>query len=653
MRKLGIRIGYGLGRFLSRGYMSRLSVLLTDIFLSGLSYFLSFFLFWQFVRKTPLFAHLPSLMLVVMAVKGLWFYVFKTFNGVVRFAGEKDALRIMAANLVALMTLLLANNLLVEPVLGYRGPNTVLIFDFLVSGFFLIGYRLFIRLLVDKSRTGFGLKVPILIFGAGQSGYLTKRAIEKDPQMRYRIVAYVDDNPALHRKFVDGVPVYHTATHLEKLIKNNDIRQVIIAVQSLSEARKREVIEKCLALNVKVLQVPPVRHWIHSELRVSKLKDVRLEDLLGRDPIVIDTEAISRQLRGRRVLITGAAGSIGSEIARQVAGFEPADLIILDNAETPLVEIHLELSENHPDQSIQAFVGDITDKRRMEYVFDHFRPEVVFHAAAYKHVPIMELNPSEAVRVNVMGTKILADLSVKYGVEKFVMISTDKAVNPTSVMGASKRIAEIYTQSLFRQIQRSDKHHTRFVTTRFGNVLGSNGSVIPRFRKQIENGGPVTVTHPEITRYFMTIPEACRLVLEAGVMGEGGEIFLFDMGEKVRILDLAEKMIKLSGKKPYEEIDIVFTGLRPGEKLTEELLNDTEKTLPTHHKKIMKARVAEYNFDDVRVKLEALSKALHDGDDMALVSVMKELVPEYISNNSVFSVLDKIPVGSDISGEGV
>lgn len=651
MKKLGIKIGSGLSRFLTRGYMSRLTVLATDILLSGLSYFLSFFLFWHFVRRTSLVAHLPVLMLMVMAVKGIWFYVFKTFNGVVRFAGEKDALRILASSFLALLSLLALNNLITINVLGYRGPNTVLIFDFVVSAFFLIGYRLFIRFLADKSRAGFGLKIPTLIFGAGQSGYLTKRAIDKDPQMRYRIVAFLDDNPALHKKFMDGVPVYHTESYLEKLIKNNDIRQVIIAVQSLSDTRKREIIERCLALNVKILQVPPVRHWIHSELRVTKLKDVRLEDLLGRDPIVIDTAAISKQLKNRRVLITGAAGSIGSEIARQVASFQPADLIVLDNAETPLVDIHLELNELYPDLSIQAFVGDISDKRRMEYVFENFLPEVVFHAAAYKHVPIMEINPLEAGRVNIIGTKILADLAVKYDVEKFVMISTDKAVNPTSVMGASKRVAEIYTQSLFRQIQHS--RNTRFVTTRFGNVLGSNGSVIPRFRKQIENGGPVTVTHPEITRYFMTIEEACRLVLEAGVMGEGGEIFLFDMGEKVRILELAEKMIKLSGRKPYEEIDIVFTGLRPGEKLTEELLCDTEKTLPTHHKKIMKARVAEYDFEVVQSKMEELSKALRAGDDMAFVGIMKEMVPEYVSNNSVFSALDKVPLASDLSGEGI
>lgn len=651
MKKLGIKIGNGLSRFLTRGYMSRLTVLTTDILLSGLSYFLSFFLFWHFVRRTSLVVHLPALMLMVMAVKGIWFYVFKTFNGVVRFAGEKDALRILASNFMALLSLLALNNLITINVLGYRGPNTVLIFDFVVSAFFLIGYRLFIRFLADKSRAGFGLKIPTLIFGAGQSGYLTKRAIDKDPQMRYRIVAFLDDNPALHKKVMDGVPVYHTESYLEKLIKNNDIRQVIIAVQSLTDARKREIIEKCLALNVKILQVPPVRHWIHSELRVTKLKDVRLEDLLGRDPIVIDTAAISKQLNNRRVLITGAAGSIGSEIARQVASFQPADLIVLDNAETPLVDIHLELNELYPDLSIQALVGDITDKRRMEYVFENFRPEVVFHAAAYKHVPIMEINPLEAGRVNIIGTKMLADLAVKYDVEKFVMISTDKAVNPTSVMGASKRVAEIYTQSLFRQIQHS--RNTRFVTTRFGNVLGSNGSVIPRFRKQIENGGPVTVTHPEITRYFMTIEEACRLVLEAGVMGEGGEIFLFDMGEKVRILELAEKMIKLSGRKPYEEIDIVFTGLRPGEKLTEELLCDTEKTLPTHHKKIMKARVAEYDFEVVQSKMEELSKTLRAGDDLAFVGIMKEMVPEYLSNNSVFSALDKVPLASDLSGEGV
>ncbi|MCS6980267.1 MAG: polysaccharide biosynthesis protein [Flavobacteriales bacterium] len=632
--------------------MSRITVLVTDIFLSGVAYAISFIIFWQYVKKTPLLEHLPALVCVSMVVKGLWFFVFKTYNGVVRFAGEKDAFRILAAHFFALASGLAINKFLLEPLLGYRGPNSVLFFDFLTGTFFLVGYRVFIRIILDKSQAGFGLKIPTLIYGAGQYGYITKRALEKDPQNRFRIVAFVDDNPALNKKIVDGVPVYHTETNLERLVRENDIRQIIIAIQSLSEKRKKDIIEQCLALNLKVLKVPSVRSWIHSEMSAAKLKDVRLEDLLGREPIVIHTEAISNQLKDRRVLITGAAGSIGSEIARQVAGFQPAELVLLDNAESPLVEIHLELQESAQDQNIAAVVADVSDSGRMQEIFSRFKPEIVFHAAAYKHVPIMELNPSEAVRVNVLGTKLLADLSVEYGVEKFVMVSTDKAVNPTNVMGASKRIAEIYTQSLDK-LALEGRHRTRFVTTRFGNVLGSNGSVIPRFRKQIENGGPVTVTHPDITRYFMTIPEACRLVLEAGVMGQGGEIFLFDMGEKVRILDLAEKMIKLSGKKPYEEIDIVFTGLRPGEKLTEELLCDSEKALPTHHQKIMKARVAEYNFTYVQSKLQALIRAYETREDMALVAVMKEMVPEYVSNNSVFSILDKSPVMNDLSGEGL
>ncbi|MCX7651156.1 MAG: polysaccharide biosynthesis protein [Flavobacteriales bacterium] len=652
MRRITFRLSGHLGRYLSRRYMSRITVLVTDIFLSGVAYAISFIIFWQYVKKTPLLEHLPALVCVSMVVKGLWFFVFKTYNGVVRFAGEKDAFRILAAHFFALASGLAINKFLLEPLLGYRGPNSVLFFDFLTGTFFLVGYRVFIRIILDKSQAGFGLKIPTLIYGAGQYGYITKRALEKDPQNRFRIVAFVDDNPALNKKIVDGVPVYHTETNLERLVRENDIRQIIIAIQSLSEKRKKDIIEQCLALNLKVLKVPSVRSWIHSEMSAAKLKDVRLEDLLGREPIVIHTEAISNQLKDRRVLITGAAGSIGSEIARQVAGFQPAELVLLDNAESPLVEIHLELQESAQDQNIAAVVADVSDSGRMQEIFSRFKPEIVFHAAAYKHVPIMELNPSEAVRVNVLGTKLLADLSVEYGVEKFVMVSTDKAVNPTNVMGASKRIAEIYTQSLDK-LALEGRHRTRFVTTRFGNVLGSNGSVIPRFRKQIENGGPVTVTHPDITRYFMTIPEACRLVLEAGVMGQGGEIFLFDMGEKVRILDLAEKMIKLSGKKPYEEIDIVFTGLRPGEKLTEELLCDSEKALPTHHQKIMKARVAEYNFTYVQSKLQALIRAYETREDMALVAVMKEMVPEYVSNNSVFSILDKSPVMNDLSGEGL
>lgn len=652
IKRLTVGFGNSLNKFLSRKYTSRFTVLLADILLSGLSYFVCYFLFWQFLRRGSLTDQLPALLGLTVVVKALFLYVFKTYNGVVRFAGEKDAFRILLANLSAMLLLIAINLAFLKSILGYKAPNTVYLFDFLASTFVLTGYRIFIRLVLDLTDTGFGFKVPTVIFGAGQAGYITKRAIDKDPQTRYRIVAFLDDNPALHHKRLDGVPICAARKCLEKLVTSHNVRQVIISIQSLPEKRKKEFIEQCLSLNLKVLQVPPVRTWINSALNVHKLKDVRLEDLLGRDPIHIDTKAISAQLYKKRVLITGAAGSIGSELARQVAGFEPAELLLVDNAETPLVEFQLELQEQLKINNAKALVADITDECRMEYIFQQHRPEIVFHAAAYKHVPIMELNPREAVRVNVFGTKILADLSVAHGVEKFVMISTDKAVNPTNVMGASKRVAEIYTQALDR-CHTAVTGGTRFVTTRFGNVLGSNGSVIPRFKKQIESGGPVTVTHPDITRYFMTIPEACRLVLEAGVSGKGGEIFLFDMGERVRIVDLAEKMIRLAGKKPYEDIEIVFTGLRPGEKLTEELLNDSEKTLPTHHEKILIAKVAEFELAFVEAKLEELQKCFALHDELCMVAVMKELVPEFISNNSKFSVLDKISVDSDLSGEGV
>ncbi|MCS6980911.1 MAG: polysaccharide biosynthesis protein [Flavobacteriales bacterium] len=652
MKRLTLSFGNSLKKFLTKKYTSRLTVLWADILLSGFSYFVCYFLFWQFLRRGSLTDQLPALLGLTVIVKALFFYFFKTYNGVVRFAGEKDAFRILLANFSAMLLLILLNLTLLKSILGFKAPNTVYLFDFLASTFVLIGYRIFIRLILDFTEAGFGLKVPTVIFGAGQAGYITKRAIDKDPQTRYRIVAFLDDNPGLHNKRLDGVPICAARNCLEKLVKSHNVRQVIISIQSLSDKRKKEFIEQCLSLNLKVLQVPPVRTWINSELNVHRLKDVRLEDLLGRDPIHIDTKAISDQLHRKRVLITGAAGSIGSELARQVAGFEPAELLLVDNAETPLVEFHLELQEQHKITYAKALVADITDECRMDYIFRRYRPEIVFHAAAYKHVPIMELNPREAVRVNVFGTKILADLSVTHGVKKFVMISTDKAVNPTNVMGASKRVAEIYTQALDR-CHTAVSGGTRFVTTRFGNVLGSNGSVIPRFKKQIESGGPVTVTHPEVTRYFMTIQEACRLVLEAGVTGNGGEIFLFDMGERIRILDLAEKMIRLAGKRPYEDIEIVFTGLRPGEKLTEELLNDSEKTIPTHHEKILKAKVAEFELEFVEAKLKELQKCFALHDELGMVAVMKELVPEYISNNSKFSVLDKVSVDSDLSGEGV
>jgi FlaA1/EpsC-like NDP-sugar epimerase len=388
-----------------------------------------------------------------------------------------------------------------------------------------------------------------------------------------------------------------------------------------------------------MMHAPNVENWLEDEFNVQELKKFKIEDVLEREPIILDTRYLEIQLEEKTILITGAAGSIGSEIVRQLTKYKPARLILVDMAESPLVELGLEIEETCEFPYIQTILADVSNAERMQHVFETYRPEIVYHAAAFKHVPLMEITPYEAVRVNVLGTKTISDLAIRYKSERFVMISTDKAVNPTNVMGCSKRLAEIYIQALNNHLK--EELHTRFITTRFGNVLGSNGSVIPRFQRQIESGGPITVTDPGITRFFMTIPEACQLVLEAGAMGKGGEIFIFDMGKPVKIVDMAEKMIRLSGLVPYQDIDIVFTGLRPGEKLEEELLAKKENILPTHHQKIMKAKVREYDFEDIRSDIDDLLHILKQQDDLQLVSKMKVMVPEFVSNNSVFEQLDQ------------
>jgi len=433
-------------------------------------------------------------------------------------------------------------------------------------------------------------------------------------------------------KKLEGSTIYGI-NKLDELLQNNNVAHSIVSVQNFSPIRKQHIVDICLNYNTKVLTVPPVTNWINGELSFKQIKKVQIEELLERDPIQLSKENIKQQLSNKVILVTGAAGSIGSEIIRQIVRFNPKKIILLDHAESPLYDMEMELHDKYK-QSYEVVMGDIRNKERMKNVFRTFQPQIVFHAAAYKHVPMMENNPSESILTNVFGTKMLADLSVEHKVEKFVMISTDKAVNPTNVMGASKRVAEIYAQSLNK---RSD---TKFITTRFGNVLGSNGSVIPRFRQQIENGGPVTITHPDITRYFMTIPEACQLVLEAGAMGKGGEIFIFDMGDSVKIVDLATKMIKLSGLTLDKDIRIVYTGLRPGEKLYEELLADQENTLPTHHKQIMVAKVKEYDFETMSVAIKELIDLFETQDNQSIVKKMKQLVPEFKSNNSVYEKLD-------------
>jgi FlaA1/EpsC-like NDP-sugar epimerase len=475
--------------------------------------------------------------------------------------------------------------------------------------------------------------VNVIIYGAGEAGITAKRVLNRDVNTKYKLIAFLDDDPGKVGKKLEGIDIF-SPEKLDDLLAINEVGQVILAVQHFDSQRKQELVDLCLEHEVKVLTVPPMMEWINGELSFNQIKKIKIEDLLEREEIHLDDKQIRTELTGKTIIITGAAGSIGSELARQIMKFHPLSLLLVDQAETAMHQLELEFTENYRDRCSRFLLADIRDASRMENIFIESKPDIIYHAAAYKHVPVMESNPSEAILTNVNGTRILADLAVKYGTKKFIMISTDKAVNPTSVMGASKRIAEIYTQSV------NHEGYPRFITTRFGNVLGSNGSVIPLFRAQIEKGGPVIVTHSEITRYFMTIPEACALVLEAGTMGKGGEIFIFDMGKSVRIVDLAKRMISLSGLTLGKDINIRFTGLRPGEKLYEELLNSKENTIPTHHPRILIAKVREYDSKAVDLQIDDLIRIARSGIDTEVVQKMKSIVPEFKSQNSIFEELD-------------
>ena len=573
----------------------------------------------------------------LLAIRAFSFFIAKTYQGIIRYTSSKDAQRIFIVVTLGSISFAIINLgtyfFSKEPY--FFIPYSIVIIDFLATTFIMISTRLMIKALYFELKNPGREKRSVIIFGAGESGIITKRTLDRDAGTKYKVLAFIDDAPGKAGKKLEGVTIY-SFDKLEELLKSSNVAHVVISVQNLHPKRKQDIVDLCLNYNSKVLNVPPVSTWINGELSFKQIKKVRIEDLLERDPIKLDEEDIHKQISGKSVLITGAAGSIGNEMVRQIIRFNPGKLILLDQAESPLYDAEMELNDKYHFKNFEVVIGDIRNSERMENLFKTFRPQLVYHAAAYKHVPMMEHNPSEAVRTNVLGTKVIADLSVKYNVEKFVMVSTDKAVNPTNVMGASKRIAEMYTQSL------SAQSATKFVTTRFGNVLGSNGSVIPRFKQQIEAGGPVTITHPDITRDFMTSPEACQLVLEAGAMGKGGEIFIFDMGQSVKIVDLAKKMIQLSGLTLGKDIQIVYTGLRPGEKLYEELLNDQENTVPTHHSQIMIARVKEYDFESVSENICSLISLFDQQDNKAIVSKMKEIVPEFKSNNSVYEELDEI-----------
>ncbi len=574
----------------------------------------------------------------VLMSRGIGFYFFKTYAGIVRYTSTRDARQILLSAGASSFFFAALNPLSYAVRETFIVPYSIIIIDFITSVFMLTAYRLSLKMIYLEYKNPMRPKRNVIIYGAGEAGIITKRTLDRDAGTKYKVLAFIEDDPGKQGKQVEGVTIY-SASRLEEFLRDNDVAHLILSSVTITPQKKQEAADLCLSYSTKILNVPPPESWINGELSFKQIKKIKIEELLERDPIRLDTAAIKKQIEGRCILITGAAGSIGSEIVRQIIPYSPSKIVLLDIAESPLCDMELDVREKFHVKNVEAVIGDIRNRDRMKRVFEVFRPQIVYHAAAYKHVPMMEENPSEALYTNVHGTKTIADLSVEYGVQHFVMISTDKAVNPTSVMGASKRIAEIYTQSLNREAS------THFITTRFGNVLGSNGSVIPRFRKQIEEGGPVTITHPEINRYFMTIPEACQLVLEAGAMGKGGEIFIFDMGQSVKITDLAKKMIKLSGLTLGKDIQIVYTGLRPGEKLYEELLSDHENTIPTHHPKIMIAKVKEYDFKIVSDHISELLSLFGGQNNEVIVAKMKEIVPEFRSNNSVFEKLD---AGNDL-----
>jgi FlaA1/EpsC-like NDP-sugar epimerase len=585
------------------------------------------------------------MILTLSAIVNLSFLIFfRIYAGIVRYTSIEDTSRILIFNIVATTTMLILDRIYVALYNEeHLFPLSVAFIYFICANFILIFYRIVIKNLFKQLFAVRKKTVKIAVYSAGYDGLLAMKMISENQRFDMKIVAILEDKLNMLGKYIESTPVIKASRHNIQKLHKEGVERLIIANPFIRKERLNELVDICLDLGIRVQEVPSSDKWINNNLDVEQLKDIKIEQLLEREVIQLDNENIVKDVRKKIILVTGAAGSIGSEIVRQLLSFQPTLVIACDNAETALHELKLALPANAP---IKTFIGDITDKVRMEQIFEVYAPNIVYHAAAYKHVPLMEEHPSVAVRNNVLGTKVLAEISVQYGVHKFVMVSTDKAVNPTNVMGASKRIAEIFTQSFNNHLQSKKMSEdvmppTKFITTRFGNVLGSNGSVIPHFKKQLKVGGPITVTHPEITRYFMTIPEACQLVLEAGAMGKGGEIFVFDMGKPVKIVDLANKMIKLSGKTPDVDIKIEFTGLRQGEKLYEELLNNKENTIPTYNEKILIAHVIEYDFSDISRDIVELINLSSKHYTQETVSKMKNIVPEFISNNSVFEKLDK------------
>jgi FlaA1/EpsC-like NDP-sugar epimerase len=620
---------------ISQKYASKWLVLIFDVSIILVTFFLAYLIRFNFKFDFDIYVLLEQLPYVAI-VSIISLLSVGSYKGVVRFTGFKDIVNlIIGANIIAtiLICVTFASRKYSAEESIFNISGSIIYIHLLLNILFLIGAKLFIKSLYNYITQDFTTISNVLIFGAGNSGMLTYDAIKNDTKNGLEVVGFIDDDERKIGKKINLVKVYNIEAIDEAFIKKNTIEDVIISIQNIDPARLLQITGSLFTLGLKVKIVPPVQNWIDGDLSVGQIKEVKIEDLLGRDPINIKNPDLEEQYDNKVILITGAAGSIGSEICRKVSLYNYKKLILVDNAESALYDIQQEFRQQGL-ANIDAIVADVRNKTRIDQIFNQYKPKIVFHAAAYKHVPLMENNPFEAVTVNIGGTKNVADISVKHSVDKFVLISTDKAVNPTNVMGATKRIAELYVTCL------KGKGNTKFITTRFGNVLGSNGSVIPLFKKQIENGGPLTVTHKEITRYFMTIPEACQLVLEAAAMGNGGEIFVFDMGEPIKIFNLAKNMIILSGLRFPEDIDIKITGLRPGEKIYEELLADGENTKKTYHEKIMIAKSRHIDIEKIENQINKLTVIKTLTQPLEIVSYIKALIPEYISNNSTYEVLD-------------
>ncbi|MBR4564791.1 MAG: polysaccharide biosynthesis protein [Paludibacteraceae bacterium] len=627
-------------------YLPRWGVLLMDMMLCTIAFWLSVWVGSGFFHYPTYGTPMISLGLqyvIVMAVQMVAFWAFHTYSGILRYSTFIDTVKVLLAN-ISTSLVLIAFNIVMDYTIG-RHPllNTVLVIYMPTAFVFLFTLRVGVKTLSETmERSQFTPRA--MIYGTKTAGLAIAKMLRSAGNTPYRPMGFIADSNERSGYELAGLTVRALNEKLFDWMKKRNIRHVIVSPLKMSSLNPAKDLQIFIDHNIRILTTPYFKQWDNIDeidmQRIGRIDSIHIEDLLERPKIEIDTANVRQILNKRVVLVSGAAGSIGSELVRQIQRYKPQVTILLEMAESPLHDLMLDLQSQFPSSRFIPIIADIRNRERIEHIFSEMRPDIVYHAAAYKHVPLMESFPNEAIQTNVSGTKNMADMSVKYGVSRFVMISTDKAVNPTNIMGASKRIAEIYVQSLFRKLNAQNADCTKFITTRFGNVLGSNGSVIPYFRKQIAAGGPVTVTHPDIIRYFMTIPEACCLVMEAGTLGNGGEIFVFDMGEPVKILDLARNMIRLAGFTPDKDIPIIFTGLRPGEKLYEELLNQKETTLPTSNEKIMVARVRESDYDEVSKRIDKLIDTSRLSKPFTTVSLMKQIVPEFISNNSIYEQLD-------------